>query len=956
MLAYRVSTPDIQAMASNSRAIIYVKFLILSAIFLIIFLAGYLITNALTSQNYDSSPDWASPSVKTIKNIGLSPTVLDRPNFQSNIDCEQITYRRVNYNDMETGCFVRSAYGLLNPDNELIIFNGTDEALPITPYLSHQVLTPSPNSTDTLSLNASITGGSYLGIYRNLVGVIEDKRNYWGELVAKNVTSAQEINLNNTDGSRLVINPQTMAYSSDGDWLVVETLNGTFVRINLKTLEIIAFAQSFGTLGSPALLKSHVAVSSDGRYVAIENNAAVSFKVYDLSTCQGDYASIKPLVCENYDYWPYVNTNFAGINEISHLQFINNGLLGFRAMYQGIKNSFELAPALEIKSLIDYLAVGDSYTSGEGAFDYLFGTDTDKNYCHLSIHSYPLLLTQKVYGGSGGHSVACSGAKIGDIFPSNRNKYKGQVRSGTAYSQTLADVNINILSDFMPGYLPQSDFAANYQPATITISVGGNDVGFADILRNCVMPHFSLRPSDQSCYNTYEDRAELKNLIDRTVSKWTLLFRRLKAVSPLSTINVVGYPQIFFDKGSCALNVQLNKNELEFSTDLTDYLNGSIAKSALLAKLNYIDISEALYGYRLCETAGNSVAVNGLTAGKDSGLLGLKIIGRESYHPSAFGHSLIANAILKHLSGLSIASSITPTTSTEQKFLDMPKSGRQILILIPTSDMTDQVIIKGGASPLTIDGTANGLRANTAYTITLDRNLMISSVVTNQSGDISTTFVLPPNTLIGGHMLDIVGSNQAGQIVDLTQPIFVASDDIDADEDAIINSSDSCPLAVNTGVDGDLDGIDDICDGFIGTAQGNNNGSNIVINSSIKNNLQTSGGDSNNQAVKVQKSDIKSPSIIASQNTSTVKNKQSYSASQPAETISKNDNTSVSPIPYRHLTLVNWLDSTWRLSLILVSAYSISQIIRQLSSYLRSKNYQRYVVRNSVGRGVTIGF
>lgn len=939
-------------MAKNNRLFRYLKFLLIPTMFVFILLVANLLADAVSLENNDGSPAWSNPRVMAIKHIGLAPEVPDQPNFQSNLDCVQITYRRVNYDAMESGCFVRTAYGLVNPDNELVIFNGADEALPIIPYLPHQVLTPSPNSTDTLTLNPALTDGSYLGIYRNIIGTIADQRNYQGELVAKNVTSAQELNLNNTDGSRLVINPQAMAFSSDGSWLVVETLSGSFVRINLTTLETIAFTQSFGMQGSPALLKSQVAVSSDGRYVAIENSYASSLVVYDLSTCFGDRTSIKPLNCKNYDFWTYVNAEFAGLDRIGHLRFINDRLLGFRASYLGNYDSFELAPTLEIKSLIDYLALGDSYTSGEGAFDYFAGTDTVSNSCHLSLHSYPLLLAQQFYGGSGGHSVACSGAKIGDILPLYPSKYKGQARDALVMSQLPTSVKSQIMASFMPGYLPQIEFVNQYQPRVVTVSVGGNDIGFADILQNCVMPHVSPSIWSQDCYNTYEDRVELQNLIDSTVPKWVLLFRHLKTVSPTSNVSVIGYPQIFYNKGDCALNVQLSKSELQFSAELTDYLNSAIQKSALLAGVDFIDISEALHGYRLCETTSNNVAVNGLTAGKDAGFLGLKILGSESYHPTAFGQALIEESISKQIDTIKI----DVAEDVEQSFLNAPKSGRQIVTLIPTSGMTNQIILKGKASTITVGGVASGLKANEAYSLVLDRykGPIISNVITDQNGDISTTFTLPLNTLIGGHTIDIIGINQIRQTVDLSQPIYVVASDSDADGDGIINTNDSCPLAVNSGIDSDQDGIDDVCDGFIGSVQNNSGGGvNTGAELSPKNDLIISG---DNQAVKVQKSAIKSSSIIAGQSVQTVTNKSSYSASQPSKKIPKINNAPIKPVAHRHLTMGNWIDSTWRLCLLLIFTYLMYEIIQQLIHKARMRIYYRYATRNSLGQGMPIAY
>src|SRR5690606_18148670 len=81
---------------------------------------------------------------------------------------------------------------------------------------------------------------------------------------------------------------------------------------------------------------------------------------------------------------------------------------------------------------LDYLALGDSYSSGEGDIErrsngstyYLEGTDVTGDYekgipeekCHVSNRSYPFVLQQSgAVEGDRIQSVACSGAKRADV-------------------------------------------------------------------------------------------------------------------------------------------------------------------------------------------------------------------------------------------------------------------------------------------------------------------------------------------------------------------------------------------------------------------------------------------------------------------------------------------------------------------------------------------------------------
>jgi hypothetical protein len=637
------------------------------------------------------------------------------------------------------------------------------------------------------------------------LGALKDQRNPLLQLTGKQFMTPPDLVVKDPGGKQLVVNPQALAFSDSGSWLVVETLEGSFVRINLATLDMTAFTPAFGSQGSPGLLESQVAVSSDGRYVAISNKAAESLKVYDLDSCGGPVVGLQPQKCAAYDYWPFLKQQVSGFQSVTHLRFVNDGLLGFEPLTSDPASggSYELAPRGSIKSLIDYLGLGDSYTSGEGAFDYRLGTDTADDMCHLSDNSYPVLLTRDLFSAAGGHSVACSGAVINDVGSTSAT-YRGQVRGVPDLAQ-LQQSQADWLDSIMAGYSP----------------VGGDDIGFGDILRNCVAPHISLHPAANSCYNAYEDRLELTKLVDRTVPRWTALYKQLLAEAPGARVYAIGYPQIVSSTGNCALNVHLDQSEAELAEGLIDYINNDIRQAAANAGVTYVDISQALAGHRLCETASYNVAVNGLTAGTDGAVLGIRVFGKESYHPNALGQELIEQAILRQTNNLTAGAS-TADGADSQNLLAAPKSGRPINNVVPDDNLTTGVARAGGGLTVQADGAADGLRPNSPYVIRLDGagGGELASVTSDASGNVTANVTLPDSTTSSNHTIDVTGQDQADAPVDVTQPIYMPASDNDADGDGIPDVLDTCPGAVNSGQDTDHDGIDDTCDGFIGPAAG----------------------------------------------------------------------------------------------------------------------------------------
>ena len=774
-----------------------------------------------------SGPAWTDPGVEAVKRINDLSRVQNQPTLLSNLDCTSITYRTTGSNTMRTGCFTPTAYGMVDSDNEDTIFNGTDEAITLLASSPHQVIVPWPDALSALTLDAADTGGSYVGMYKNLYPVLRSHYDAYGNVTVKELAAPPDMPILDRDGHRLIINPQTLAFSDNGGWAVAENLSGSFVRINLNSPpDQLPFAPSFGAQGSPALLKSQVAISHDGHYVAIENNSADSFRVYDMSTC-ANHTGWQANGCASHDYWTFLHGQIPGLFNIQHVRFTYDGLLSFAAYSTNgaVSGTYELTPSDHIGPLSSYLGLGDSYSSGEGAFNYRSGTDTPDNTCHLSVNSYPQLLSRDVFRASGGHSVACSGAVMNDIGSVSPD-YKGQVKDG----QSLHDLESSstpqlddFIANFSPGYIPQRLFSRQYQPAVMTVGIGGNDIGFGDILQKCVMPHVSLNRNGNTCYSTYESRLEIIQLINRTIPKWIRLYEDLKADSPESTIYAIGYPSIASETGRCGRNVNLNKSELEFAQELVRYLNASIGQAAQAAGVSYVDITDALIGHRLCEASDANIAVNGLTAGNDFGAFGVHIIGRESYHPNALGQELMEQAILRQTGNLPARNTNqAPTTSGADtaNLLEAPKTGRPVSIVVPDRILTRPLVQSGNATSLRISGTKDGLAPGTPYVVRLDGpdGIAVNTATSKSTGDIVDSINLPGYIAPGSHTIDVTGVGISGKPVDITQPIFVPYNSDDSDGDGVIDSNDTCPYELNSGEDADRDGIDDTCDNFIGPA------------------------------------------------------------------------------------------------------------------------------------------
>src|SRR3954451_19480430 len=142
----------------------------------------------------------------------------------------------------------------------------------------------------------------------------------------------------------------------------------------------------------------------------------------------------------------------------------------------------------------NYVALGDSYSSGTGTRDYSLNSG-----CQRGPYAYPALIkadrpnTTLTF-------VACSGAKTGDVLAN-------QVQS--------LSTSTNI----------------------VTITIGGNDAGFSDVITQCALPW------PWSCDT---DITNAQNFIRNTLpGRLDSVYNQIRSRSPGATVVVLGYPRLF---------------------------------------------------------------------------------------------------------------------------------------------------------------------------------------------------------------------------------------------------------------------------------------------------------------------------------------------------------------------------------------------------------------------------
>lgn len=231
-----------------------------------------------------------------------------------------------------------------------------------------------------------------------------------------------------------------------------------------------------------------------------------------------------------------------------------------------------------------YAALGDSYSSGVGTGSY-----TLDSACKRSVYAYPYLWAQR-HAGTTLSFVACSGAKTSDLLAN-------QIQAVT----TATDL--------------------------VTMTIGGNDIGFANLIYQCTL---------SDCSSALDStRTSLETTLG---SKLDAVFTTVKShAAPGATIVVLGYPRIFSGAG-CFSTLGISSTEETKANQLSDALDTVIAAHAQTDGVTYKSAIAAFTGHAVCSS---SPWLNGLNLFNTG----------ESYHPNRSGHSSGSLALLTSVTG-----------------------------------------------------------------------------------------------------------------------------------------------------------------------------------------------------------------------------------------------------------------------------------------------------------------
>lgn len=693
--------------------------------------------------------------------------------------------------------------------------------------------------------DSASTGGTKLRIVNDWTRAFPPSMTMDGvKNIERKLSTNFDFVLKDESGNYVQVDQNGLSYSSGGKWLQISATNRSKLLIDLDTYEVVPYANY-----EPAANAIFSAVSSDGRYVATTKDLS-SFKIYDTQRCMAASGKFVSRNCQSIELFDVLKNALGGTvgMRVSGMKFVGIGDaldVNIAKTDDGVNWSYATYRLSNPShSLSKYLALGDSYSSGEGAYNYrpetnFYTSEKEFNICHQSLDSYPYLVGSLLKDLDAYGSVACSGSNSEDVLSSNFNpllyvdtptykQHHGSVMGTPRDPQNIFSMNLT-------GYRPQAAYLSNYQATIATIGIGGNDIGFAHKVEKCIA-------GTEDCFNSTDERYAATIEIDQWVGRWAAQLERLKVLQPASSkLYAVGYPRVMNPDGVCGVNVQINQFEREMGNRFIDYLNYSLNVAADRAGVKFIDIADAFaWGendFRLCGNQPGDHAMNGLILGSSRQMCGSAITPgqircSETYHPTVYGQLMIASkvytAIRNDTTGMPTPSKTK--TKADEYFRDQFIDGTPNMVsgnlynynnlvgsALRTVDFYRGVGQRFTASAATILRQTTGtVQANAPFDIELHSTpTKIGSAVMKSEGDIDGSFTIPSSIEAGYHELHLKIPLIDGTTYDSYEIVYVASTVDDMDGDGVKDEDDSCVIVENSGVDEDHDGVDDACDGYI---------------------------------------------------------------------------------------------------------------------------------------------
>lgn len=215
----------------------------------------------------------------------------------------------------------------------------------------------------------------------------------------------------------------------------------------------------------------------------------------------------------------------------------------------------------------NYVSLGDSYTAGP-----LIPNPVLPLGCLKSSNNYPRLAAPTI--GLPLRDPSCSGAKTDHMTQPQ-----------------------NVDPD---GPNPPQFNSLDAETTVVSITIGGNDIGFSDVAQDCI----TLNPFSTPCKDKYASggKDQLAERITATAPKVAAVLQGIHTRSPLAKIYVLNYPAIFPETGfGCWPQMPIGFGDVPYLRSTQQKLNGMLATQAAANGATLVNWYGASIGHDACK-------------------------------------------------------------------------------------------------------------------------------------------------------------------------------------------------------------------------------------------------------------------------------------------------------------------------------------------------------------------
>lgn len=240
----------------------------------------------------------------------------------------------------------------------------------------------------------------------------------------------------------------------------------------------------------------------------------------------------------------------------------------------GLVTAVAAMPAAEAAAAVNYVALGDSYSSGLGAGSYISSSGS----CDRSTNAYPEQWAA-AHAPASFVSVACAGATTSDVT--------GSQVSALSASTTL-----------------------------VSLTIGGNDAGFSSVMETCVLK------STSSCVSAVSTAESFVST--QLPAKLNSALQQVRTHAPNAKIVLLGYPELY-DLSKSSTCIGLSTTDRTDLNKAADALDSAMAAAAISNGDTFADVRGQFAHHEICD--GGSSWLNSVN------ILSIS----SSYHPTAAG-------------------------------------------------------------------------------------------------------------------------------------------------------------------------------------------------------------------------------------------------------------------------------------------------------------------------------